>query len=99
MNAAWRVRIGRIPLLEAARELDLRGVDMGHGEALQLAAFADDVHGAPVGEGRDRKTRHRFQGLFVIERGAEGSAGGGEKGRLLAGVVRRFPSGPLFVVE
>src|SRR5688500_12004709 len=61
--------IGRIAPVELACELQLGGVNMGHGELSGITVAIDDADGAPVGEMRDNESGQILQRPFIVERG------------------------------
>jgi hypothetical protein len=99
VDPAACVRIGRLPLLQHTRVLDLRRIDVGDGETLQLSRTVDDVDGTPIRKLRNRQLRHRGEGIFVIERPREDGGRVGEEGGLSPGSLRRLSLHALLIVQ
>ena len=79
LDAAARVRIVGIAILQRARHLDAGRVDVRDRQPLDAPLLVDDVDGAPVGDVRNGELGHGPQRRLVVERAAEGAAGLGQE--------------------
>ena len=94
-HPAGGVRVLGVAPLELGDELLLVGLGVGHGQPSRRLPLAQHVHGAPVGQRRDRRVGDLAQGRLGVQRRAQrhgrlGQEGGGQLAPL-AGASRRRP--------